>query len=54
MSVVRGFSDTQQVSGVSGSFDFVWVALLLYFLSFINVLVVDLLLPALLGMIPVV
>lgn len=30
------------------------MALLLYFLSFINVLVVGLLLPALLGMIPVV
>lgn len=40
----KRLSDTQQVPGVS--FDFVWVALLLYFLSFINVLVVDLLLPS--------
>lgn len=50
ISVVRGFSDTQQVSGVNVSFDFAWVTFLLYFLSFAAVLVVICCCLGLLGM----
>lgn len=53
VSVVRGFSDTQQVPGANVSFDVAWVTFLLYFLSFAAVLVVICFCLGLLGTTPV-